>query len=331
MADSIYTPWTEKYRPKSLKEVIGQKDIIQKLQAYAMAGNITNLIFAGPAGTGKTTCALALARDIYGDSWRNNILELNASDERGIEVVRGKIKDFARAIPLSGIPFKIIFLDEADALTPEAQQALRRTMEMYSSNVRFILSANYSSRIIEPIQSRCAIFRFKPLTHEEAKEMIQRIAKSEKLWMDDRAVGALMDVAEGDMRKAINILQSISMLKNDISEGDIYKTVAIAKPEDVDKMLSAAFDGNFMRAREHLDNLLLEYGMSSEDILLQIYREVMARDSISEETKVRLADRIGEFSFRISEGANERIQLEALLAYLALIGSNIARSGSSKA
>jgi len=320
MADSIYTPWTEKYRPRSLKDVIGQKDTIQKLQSYASAGNITNLIFAGPAGTGKTTCALALVRDIYGDVWKNSILELNASDERGIEVVRGKIKDFARAIPLSGIPFKIIFLDEADALTPEAQQALRRTMEMYSSNVRFILNANYSSRIIEPIQSRCAVFRFKPLTNDEAREMVQHIAKNEKMSMDAKAIEALMDISEGDMRKAINILQSISLLKKDINEDDIYKTAAMARPEDIDKMLETAFKGNFMQAREHLNNLFLEYGMSGEDILIQIYKEVMKREGVSEEAKVKLADRIGEFSFRISEGANERIQLEALLAYLAVAG-----------
>ena len=323
MIDSIYLPWTERYRPRSLKEVIGQRETIAKLQAYASASNITNMIFAGPAGTGKTTSALALARDIYGETWKNSILELNASDERGIDVVRGKIKDFARTIPLSGIPFKIIFLDEADALTPEAQQALRRTMEMYSSNVRFILNANYSSRIIEPIQSRCAIFRFKPLTKDEANEMIKHIAKGEKLKINDGTITALMEVSEGDMRKVINILQSISLLKKDISEEDIYKTAAMAKPEDIDKMLASAFGGNFMQARDHLNNLFLEYGMSGEDILIQLYKEVMKSETILEIDKVKLADRIGEFSFRISEGANERMQLEALLAFLTLVGKKL--------
>jgi len=321
MTDSVYMPWTEKYRPKSLKDVIGQRDVVEKLQAYASAGNITNLIFAGPAGTGKTTCALALARDLYGDSWKISILELNASDERGIDVVRGKIKDFARSIPFSGIQFKLIFLDEADALTSEAQQALRRTMEIFSSNVRFILNANYSSRIIEPIQSRCAVFRFKPLTKDEASKMVHHIAGKEGLKMDDAAVSALMDVSEGDMRKAVNILQSISLLKKNISSDDVYKTAALAKPEDIDKMIDTAFEGKFMQARDHLANLFLEYGMSGEDVLIQMYKEIMKRENISSEQKAKLADRIGEFSFRISEGANERIQLEALLAYLAVIKS----------
>jgi replication factor C small subunit len=324
MTDSIYLPWTEKYRPHSLKEVIGQKEIVEKLQAFVKEKNLTNMIFAGPAGTGKTTSAIALARDLYGEDWKSFMLELNASDERGIDVVRGKIKDFARSIPISGVPFKIIFLDEADALTPEAQQALRRTMEIFSSNVRFILNANYSSRIIEPIQSRCALFRFKPLSRDEAKEMITHIAGKEHLKLDEDAVNALTEISEGDMRKSINILQSISLLKKSISYGDIYKTAALAKPEDIDKMIDTAFQGNFMKSREHLDNLLLEYGMDGEDILIQIYKEIMRRE-IPEEMKVKLADRIGEYSFRISEGAHERIQLEALLAFLAMIGSNISK------
>ena len=326
MTDSVYTPWTERYRPRSLKEVIGQKEVIPKLQAFVKEKNITNMIFAGSAGTGKTTSALALARDLYGESWKNSVLELNASDERGIDVVRGKIKDFARTIPLTGIPFKIIFLDEADALTTEAQQALRRTMEMYSSNVRFILSCNYSSKIIEPIQSRCAVFRFKPITKDEAEEMINHLASKEKLKFNSNTIKALLEVSEGDMRKVINILQSVSLLKKDISDEDIYKTAALARPEDIDKMIDSALDGNFMQARDHLANLFLEYGLSGEDILVQIYKEIMKRDSIQDEWKVKLADKIGEYSFRVSEGANERIQIEALLAYLSLIGKETSTS-----
>jgi replication factor C small subunit len=312
-----FIPWVEKYRPKKLDEVIGQKEIVQKLKEYAKSMNMPHMLFAGPAGTGKTTCAIALARELYGDDYKHNIMELNASDARGIDVVRGQIKDFARSSPITGVPFKIIFLDEADALTPEAQQALRRTMETYSTNVRFILSANWSGKIIEPIQSRCGVFRFKPLTKEEVKEALARIAEHESLKISDKAMDALIDVAEGDMRKAINILQSLSLSAKEIDENAVYSFVAAASPMEIGRMLDYAFAGRFNEARSMLYDLLINHGISGEDILLAIHKDIIARKSLSMQQKVKLVDRIGEFNFRMTEGANERIQLEALLAYIA--------------
>ena len=199
--------WTEKYRPQKLSEVVGQKDIVERLTSYVRSGNLPHLMFAGPAGTGKTTSALAMAKEMYGESWRDNFIELNASDERGIDVVRGKIKEFARTAPLGGAAFKIIFLDEADALTSDAQAALRRTMERYSRNCRFVLSCNYSSKIIEPIQSRCAIFRFRPLKAEDIKLYLRRSPRRRACKIDDDALDAIVHVGEGDMRKSINSLQ----------------------------------------------------------------------------------------------------------------------------
>src|SRR5687767_982699 len=198
--------WVEKYRPTKLGEVVGHPDIVERLKAYASTKSMPHLMFAGPAGVGKTTCALALARELYGDDWTNKLLELNASDERGIGIVRGKIKEFARTASARDIAFKIIFLDEADALTADAQSALRRTMEQYPI-ARFILSCNYSSKIIEPIQSRCAVFRFRPLKPDEIKGMLRRIAKEEKLDITQDGLEAILYVSRGDLRKAVNTLQ----------------------------------------------------------------------------------------------------------------------------
>jgi replication factor C small subunit len=317
--ENDYLPWTEKYRPKKLSEVVGQKETVELLKAYVKAGNLPNMLFSGPPGVGKTTCALALAHEIYGKDISGNFLELNASDERGIEVVRGRIKDFARSISLGGVPFKIIFLDEGDALTADAQQALRRTMESYSKITRFIISANYSSKIIEPIQSRCAIFRFIPLEEKDVKKELERIAKEEKLKVDDAALSAIYYVSEGDMRKAINILQGASMHSQHITEELVHKVSSRARPKEIREMIETALNGDFKNARQKLDKLMIDYGLSGEDVIFQIYREVPSL-AIPEEKKVVLIDRIGEYNFRLVQGANERIQIEALLAHFTAVG-----------
>ncbi|HYS74097.1 MAG TPA: replication factor C small subunit [Thermoplasmata archaeon] len=314
--------WVEKYRPKTLGEVVGQDDIVERLQSYAKAANLPHLLFAGPAGTGKTTCAIALARDMYGPEWKQNYYELNSSDERGIDVVRSKIKEIARIAPFGGTSFKIIFLDEADNLTADAQAALRRTMETYSKTSRFILSANYSSRLIEPIQSRTAVFRFRPLRPDAIREYLGRVAKAEKLKITDDGMDALIYIAEGDMRRAVNSLQVAAALGSTIDADVLYKVASTIKPEEVKQLIEKALTGDFLRAREVLDRLLIEYGVSGEDVLRQLHRSVFDMN-VPDEYKVRLLDRIGETDFRLIEGSNERIQLEALLAHFALIGQEL--------
>ncbi|MCD6370282.1 MAG: replication factor C small subunit [Thermoplasmata archaeon] len=314
--------WVEKYRPRDLDEVIGQKEIVERLKSYVKSKTMPHLLFAGPAGTGKTTCAIALARELFGENWRASFHELNASDERGIGVVRTKIKEYARTAAPNDVGFKIIFLDEADALTPDAQAALRRTMEMYSKTCRFILSCNYSSKIIEPIQSRCAVFRFAPLKAEDIKERLKYIVNNEGKEITEDALEAIVYIASGDMRKAINILQMSATISDRIDESVVYKATGLAKREDVESVVKKAISGDFIAARNKLNKLLVELGLSGEDIIKQIHR-VIYDLPIEDRLKVELLDRTGEIEFRIVEGANERIQLDALLAYFTLAGEKM--------
>ena len=314
--------WVEKYRPKSLSEVVGQDEIVERLQSYVKAANMPHLLFAGPAGVGKTTCAMALARDLFKEDWQANYYELNSSDERGIDVVREKIKGIARLAPFGDTPFKIIFLDEADNLTSDAQAALRRTMETYTKTSRFVLSANYSSRLIEPIQSRCAVFRFRPLKPEAIREYLARIAKAEKVKVTEDGMEALVYVAQGDMRRAVNSLQVAASLSATVDGDTLYKAASTVRPEEVRKLIEKSLSGDFLQAREALDTLLIEYGLSGEDVVRQLHRAVFDLN-VPDAVKVRLLDRIGETDFRLVEGSNERIQIEALLAHFTLVGQDL--------
>lgn len=308
-------PWVEKYRPHNLSEVIGHEEITRRLKGYVEKKNLPNMMFSGPAGTGKTSSSIALAKEFFGESYEQNFLELNASDDRGIDVVRNTIKDFARTLAFDA-GFKIIFLDECDALTQDAQQALRRTMEKYTKTCRFILSCNYSSKIIEPIQSRCVIYRFKPLGAKEVDLQIQKISDKEKILVDEKAKNAINYICQGDLRKAINILQAASTLDKKLTEEIIYTVSSKARPEQVQEMILFALSGKFIDARKKLDELMYEQGMSGEDVMVQVYRETMALedDKLSQLAKIELINIIGEYDFRLTEGAHERIQLEALLA-----------------
>ena len=308
--------WIEKYRPHRLDEVVGQDDIVARLSSYVERDDLPNLLFAGPAGVGKTTAAHAIARQVYGDDWEENFLELNASDERGIDVVRDRIKNFARS-SFGGYDYRIIFLDEADSLTSDAQSALRRTMEQFSHNTRFILSCNYSSRIIDPIQSRCAVFRFSPVPDEAVAERIREIADEEGIEVTDGGVDALVYAADGDMRKAINALQAAGVLGETVDEDAVFTITSTARPEEIQAMVTKALSGEFAAARAKLDELLTEKGLAGGDVIDQLHRAVWEFE-LDDEAAVHLLDRIGEADYRIAEGANERVQLEALLAAVAL-------------
>jgi replication factor C small subunit len=308
--------WLEKYRPKTFDDIVGQDTIVDRLRSYVERDDLPHMLFAGPAGIGKTTASVTIARELYGKDWEEHFLELNASDERGIDVVRDRIKSFART-SFGGVDYRIIFLDEADALTADAQSALRRTMEQFSNNVRFILSCNYSSQIIDPIQSRCAVFRFSPLGDEAVAAQVRKIATEEGITVTDDGVDALVYAADGDMRKAINGLQAAAVTGDTVDEEAVYEITSTARPEEINEMVTLALEGDFTAARSRLDQLITEEGIAGGDIIDQLHRSVWEFD-LDDDAAVQLLDRIGEADYRITEGANERIQLEALLASLAL-------------
>jgi len=311
--------WTEKYRPNRFEGLLGQEEIVKRVQSLTKSLNIPHLLFAGPAGTGKSSLALVIVKELFGASWKENYLELNASDTRGIDVVRQEVKNFARTKSIGQVPFKVIFLDEADALTREAQQALRRTMENFTSTCRFILSCNYSSKIIDPIQSRCAIFRFKLLERKDIFKKIKEIAEKEKLTVDEKGMIALYEASEGDCRRVINLLQATASISPSITEELVNTIVSSAKPADVKVVLEYALSGDFIKSREKLLEIMLKESISGQDIIKAIQKEIWNLQ-IEPEIKVKLTEKTGEVEFRLVEGSDEFIQLESLLASFILAG-----------
>ncbi len=319
MAGGLSEIWTEKYRPSKFFEVVGQIDVLRRVESLTKSLNIPHLLFAGPAGTGKSTVALIIVKELFGQNWRENYLELNASDERGINVVREKVKNFARTKSLGNVSFKVIFLDEADALTPEAQQALRRTMENYSTTCRFILSCNYSSKIIDPIQSRCAIFRFKLLEKKDIEIYLNRISGRENLTLRPEAVEVIYEASEGDCRRATNLLQSTAAISPIISSELVSTIVSNAKPKDIRVVLDYAVSGDFQKSREKLLDIMLRESISGQDVIKAIQKEIWNLP-VEPEIKVKLTEKTGEAEFRIVEGSDPFIQLQALLASFVLAG-----------
>ena len=309
--------WTEKYRPKTFEEIIGQNEIVKRLESFVKNRSLPHCLFSGPAGVGKTCSALVIARSLFGEKWHLNFLELNASNERGIDVIRTKVKDFARTKPI-GHDFKIIYLDEADALTKDAQHALRRTMEKYSDICRFILACNYVSKIIIPIQSRTAIFKFKPLDENNVKTFLERIVKNEKLKIDEKTYKTIYNVSEGDLRKAVNVLQTAAVTDKKIDDKVIYSVAFNPNPDEVKKMLNCVIKRKFEEARKILISLLREQGLSGEDVIKEIHNQIFKLD-ITEEKKAKILELTGECEFRLTEGCNDQVQLEALLAQVMVV------------
>ncbi len=314
MNDSMI--FIEKFRPQTFAQVRGQQEIVQRVQALVERKNIPHMLFAGPAGVGKTTLSLIVAKTLYGQDWKQNFLELNASDARGIDVVRNEVKDFAKTKAIATVPFKVILLDEADALTKEAQQALRRTMETYSNSCRFILSANVSSKLIDPIKSRCAMFKFKPLSRDDIKSLIVDVAQAEKLVIDGEAVDAVYEASEGDVRQVYNILQSCAAVSLTIDRARVQEVQTVTDVRAVADVMRYALDKDFVKARSKLLDIMLNQGLSGFDVIKQVQKEALRIEGVDDRKKLQIIERCGEIEFRLVEGADDFVQLEALLAFM---------------
>jgi len=320
--------WTEKYRPDSFDGIVGQEEIIKRVKNLTQSLNVPHMMFAGPAGTGKSTLAIIVAKELFGEFWRENYLELNASDSRGIDIVRQEVKNFARTKSLGEVPFKIIFLDEADALTKEAQQALRRTMENYTGTCRFIMSCNYSSKIIDPIQSRCVVFRFKLLEKKDIEKRIAIIAQNEKLTIDDASLESLYEGSEGDCRRAINLLQASASISPTITTELVNTLLSSARPADIKIVLDYALSGDFEKSREKLLDVMLKESIAGTDVIKAIQKEIWNLD-IDPQLKVQLTEKTGEIEFRLVEGSDEFIQLQALIASFVLAGLGLKKESNT--
>ena len=305
--------WVEKYRPQALADVAGQPDAVGSLEALLKnPADMPHLMFSGSAGVGKTTTALCIARQVLGGHLADSLLELNASDERGINMVREKVKRFSNFAAFDDIPFKIIILDEADEMTSDAQTALRRIIEDASRICRFILVANNISRIIDPIQSRCAVFKFKALSDDDIAASLRVIAKAEKVKADAKAIKAVCDYAGGDMRNAINILQAASG-SGAVTEEGVRAAAGISRAADVDGVVRLALGGRLAEAREAMIELTKVYGMSESDFLKYAcgaaYKE--AGEALPDVLQI-----MAKYDYRILAGSNPEIQLSAMLAEL---------------
>jgi replication factor C small subunit len=316
--------WIEKYRPKTLDNVVDQKETVTGINALLKTpATMPHLLFAGPPGTGKSTVALCIARQLMGESFRKLVLELNASDERGIGVVRERIKGFSQIIQSapSGVQFGLVILDECDEMTKDAQTALRRIMETASRTCRFILICNYQSGIIEPIQSRCSVFRFKQLEDREASGYLERICKAEKIQADPKALIRILELSEGDLRRAINFLQVAATNSKDgrLELSNLKALLPEAQSDLVGNMLKLAMQGDFIKARDVMYELMGKYGLSGREIIRTANREISRIPEFSAK-QVQIIRTLGEYDFRLTQGANEDIQLSAMLAQIAEIG-----------
>ncbi|CAM9145175.1 unnamed protein product [Heterosigma akashiwo] len=322
-------PWVEKYRPMELKDVVGNEETVAQLAAIAQQGNLPNVIIAGPPGTGKTTSVHCLARAMLGDAYKNAVLELNASDARGIDVVRTKIKMFAqKKVLLPPGKHKIIILDEADSMTGAAQQALRRTMELHTATTRFALACNISTKLIEPIQSRCAILRYSRLTDEQVLRRLQEVCQAESVSYEPGGLEAIIFTAEGDMRNALNNLQATHAGFGFVDQGNVFKVCDQPHPATVKAILDRCIQGDIMAAKNEM-TALYNTGYATTDIISTVFKVCRYHD-MDENVKLEWMKEIGFMHMRIAEGVDSLLQLLGLCARLVRSAREVREGGGGR-
>ena len=308
--------FAERYRPQTVDEIVGQDHIIPFLKGFVKNKKIPHLLFAGPAGCGKTTASIALAKDIFGPGWKDYFVEINASDDRGIKVVRDKIKGYAR-IKVIEHPFKVIFLDEVDAMTPDAQDALRRIMEKNSGHCRFILSCNYPNRLIEPIKDRCSAFRFRNISADDILKLITKVAEKEEINITESAMIVLSKLSKGSMRKALTTLHTLKLSNiSEITKETIYDIMCFINDEHVIDVMKAIKDKDIKKVDDLVDRLLSYYCYEPAEIIESLYDMIKLSKVLDDESKVDALLKLADIEFRLAEKASPQIQLKCFAMYL---------------
>lgn len=313
--------WTEKYRPETLDDIVGHDGAVERLKLFLEAdtsdgsgGGLTHCLFAGPPGVGKTAMATAYARSVFGGNWRDNLEEFNASDDRGIDVVRDDIKEWCRTNPAAGAPYKIVFLDEADQLTKDAQPALRRIMEQYSDSTRFILSCNYPNQIIDPIQSRCAPFYISRLDDAELREVAETVLTGEDISADREAVDKVIRAADGDARRAINTVQ-MSVVDGHLSTEFVETVTGVVDDQLVFDICETALDGDLDEAMQRLDVELLKNGANYQLLTKSMFKAIR-RLKLQPDARVKCIDLLATTDERLRSGLNPHVQFHNLLGHI---------------
>ncbi|EJD07533.1 P-loop containing nucleoside triphosphate hydrolase protein [Fomitiporia mediterranea MF3/22] len=305
-------PWVEKYRPVTLDDVVSHKDITSTIEKFIEKNRLPHLLFYGPPGTGKTSTILAVARRIYGPDYRKQILELNASDDRGIDVVREQVKQFAETRTLFSKGFKLIILDEADMMTQAAQAALRRVIEQYTKNVRFCIICNYVNKITPAVQSRCTRFRFSPLPIKEVERRLEGVIEAESVKLTPDGKDALLKLSKGDMRRALNVLQACHAAYDVIGETEIYNCTGSPQPKDIETVVTSMLGDEFTTSYEMISALKIERGLALQDLITGAY-DYIETIEFGSQARVYLLDQLASTEYRLSTGGSEKIQLTALL------------------